>query len=64
MAAAEPLLGLLSAVLGLFMTRRSVKVASKQAWLAYALTISLRRPFTICVPPCGRAGMNTILLLA
>jgi len=41
MAAAGPLLGLLSAMLGLFMSRRSVKVASKQAWLAFVLTISL-----------------------
>ena len=41
MAAAGPLSGLFSAVLGLFMTRRSVKVASKQTWLAYVLTISL-----------------------
>jgi len=41
MAAAGPLLGLLSAVLGLFMARHSVKTASKQVWLAYVLTISL-----------------------
>jgi len=40
-AAAGPLLGLLSAALGLFMARRSVKVAYKQACLAYVLTISL-----------------------
>jgi len=40
MAAAGPLLGLFSAVLGLFMTRRSAKATSKQVWLAYVLTIS------------------------
>jgi len=41
MAAAGPLLGLLSAVLGLVAFRRKVKATSKQVWLAYALTISL-----------------------
>ena len=40
-AAAGPVAGLLSAILGLFMSRRSIKVTSKQAWLAYALSISL-----------------------
>ncbi|HKJ37865.1 MAG TPA: hypothetical protein VJ972_03760 [Anaerolineales bacterium] len=40
-AAAGPLAGLLSAVFGLVMSRRSVKVKSKQIWLAYVLTISL-----------------------
>jgi len=40
-AAAGPLAGLLSAVLGLVMSHRSVKAASGQVWLAYALTISL-----------------------
>ncbi len=39
--AAGPLLGLLSAALGLVMSSRSMKATSKQAWLAYALTISL-----------------------
>jgi len=41
MAAAGPLLGLFSAVLALFMSRRSANVASRQVWLVYALTISL-----------------------
>ena len=41
LAAAGPLAGLLSAIFGLVMTRRSVKVTSKQAWLAYVLSISL-----------------------
>ena len=40
-AAAGPLLGLLSAILGLVMSRRSVKITSRQAWLAYVLSISL-----------------------
>lgn len=40
-AAAGPLLGLLSAVLGLVMSRRSTRVTSKQIWLAFVLTISL-----------------------
>ena len=40
-AAAGPLLGLLSAVLGLVMSRRSIKVTSKQILLAYVLSISL-----------------------
>lgn len=40
-AAAGPLAGLLGAVLGLVMSRRSIKVTSKQVWLAYALTASL-----------------------
>ena len=40
-AAAGPLLGLLSAILGLVMSRRSVKNTSRQAWLAYVLSISL-----------------------
>jgi hypothetical protein len=40
-AAAGPLAGLLSAVLGLVMSRRSAKITSKQAWLAYVLAISL-----------------------
>jgi len=40
-AAAGPLVGLFSAVLGLVISRRSKKVTSKQAWLAYALTASL-----------------------
>ena len=40
-AAAGPLAGLLSAILGLVMLRRSVKITSKQTWLAYVLTISL-----------------------
>jgi len=40
-AAAGPLLGLLSAILGLVMSRRSVRVTSKQAWLAYTLSIAL-----------------------
>jgi len=41
MAAAGPLLGLLSAVLGLVMSHRSVKATTKQIWLAYAITVSL-----------------------
>lgn len=41
MAATGPLLGLLSAILGLVMSRRGVKATSKKAWLAYAITISL-----------------------
>ena len=41
MAAAGPLLGLLSAILGLIMSRRSVRVTSRQAWLAYTLSISI-----------------------
>jgi hypothetical protein len=40
-AAAGPLAGLLSAILGFFMARRSVSVTFKQGWLAYVLTISL-----------------------
>ena len=40
-AAAGPLLGLLSAVLGLVMSRRSMKVTSRQVWIAYVITISL-----------------------
>lgn len=40
-AAAGPLAGLLSAILGLVMARRSIKVTSKQVWLAYAFSISL-----------------------
>lgn len=40
-AAAGPLAGLLSAMLGLVMSRRSVKTTSKQVWLAFALTASL-----------------------
>ena len=39
-AAAGPLTGLLSAILGLAVSRRSIKVTSKQAWLAYTLSIS------------------------
>ena len=41
LAAAGPLLGLLSAILGLFVNRRSANPAAKQAWLAYVITISL-----------------------
>lgn len=41
LAAAGPLLGLLSAIPGLVMSRRSARVTSKQAWLAYTLSISL-----------------------
>jgi len=40
-AAAGPLLGLLSAIIGLAMSRRSVKVTSRKAWIAYVLSISL-----------------------
>ncbi|HSM72863.1 MAG TPA: hypothetical protein VK851_15080, partial [Anaerolineales bacterium] len=40
-AVAGPLLGLLSAVLGLVMSRRSMKVTSRQVWIAYVITISL-----------------------
>ncbi|HSG42826.1 MAG TPA: hypothetical protein VLA72_06700 [Anaerolineales bacterium] len=40
-ALAGPLLGLFSATLGLVMSRRSVKVTSRQAWLTYTLSISL-----------------------
>ena len=40
-AVAGPLLGLLSAVLGLVMSRRRKKITSRQAWLAFVLTISL-----------------------
>ena len=40
-ALAGPLLGLLTGALGLVMSRRSIKVISKQAWLAYTLSISL-----------------------
>lgn len=40
LAAAGPVLGLLSAVFGLFVTRRSVKPTVRQVWLAYALAIS------------------------
>jgi len=40
-AAAGPLTGLFSAILGLVMSSRSVKVTSKGAWLAYTLSISL-----------------------
>jgi len=41
MAAAGPLLGLLSAAFGLIISRRSKKVTSKQAWLVFVLAISL-----------------------
>jgi len=41
MAAAGPLLGLLSAMIGLVMFRRSTRVTAKQIWLAFVLTISL-----------------------
>jgi len=41
MAAAGPLMGLLGAMLGLVMLRRSKKATSKQAWLAFVLSISL-----------------------
>lgn len=41
MAAAGPLLGLFSAVLGLVLSRRSKQATSKQAWLAFVLTLSL-----------------------
>jgi len=41
MAAAGPLLGLLGAAFGLVMSRRSKKATSKQAWLAFVLSISL-----------------------
>jgi len=41
MAAAGPLLGLVSAVFGLVMSRRSARVTSKQIWLAFVLTVSL-----------------------
>lgn len=40
-AAAGPLLGLLSAALGLVMSNRSRKLVFKQAWLVYTLAISL-----------------------
>jgi len=40
-AVAGPLLGLLSAVLGLVMSRRSMKVSSRQVWIIYVITISL-----------------------
>jgi len=40
-AAAGPLLGLLSAIIGLIMSHRSTKNTSKQTWLAFVLTISL-----------------------
>jgi len=40
-AAAGPLLGLLSAALGLVMFHRITKITSKQIWLAFVLTISL-----------------------
>lgn len=40
-AAAGPLLGLFSAILGLVMFRRSTRVTSKQAWLAYIFSVSL-----------------------
>lgn len=40
-AAAGPLLGLLSAALGLIMSRKNIKVTSRQVWLAYVLSISL-----------------------
>lgn len=40
-AAAGPMAGLLSAILSLVMARRSIKVTSKQVWLAYTLAISL-----------------------
>jgi len=36
-----PLIGLLSAMLSLFMSHRSARVTSKQIWLAYVLSISL-----------------------
>jgi len=41
MAAAGPLLALLGAAIGLVTSRRSNKATSKQAWLAFVLTISL-----------------------
>jgi len=41
MAAAGPLMGLLGAVIGLVMLRRSKKATSKQVWLAFVLSISL-----------------------
>ena len=41
LAAAGPLLGLISAILGLIMSHQSAKVTPKQAWLAYTLSISL-----------------------
>jgi len=40
-AIAGPLLGLLSAILGLVMSRRSTKTTSNQMWLAYVMSISL-----------------------
>ena len=40
-AAAGPLTGLLSAALGLVISRRSKNATSSQAWLAYTLSISL-----------------------
>lgn len=40
-SAAGPLAGLLGAALGLVMMRRSVKIKSKQSWLAFSLASSL-----------------------
>ena len=40
-ALAGPLLGLLSAIFGLIMSRRNIKNTSKQTWHAFVLTISL-----------------------
>jgi hypothetical protein len=40
-AAAGPLVGLFSALLGLLMSRRSANAITRQAWLAYTLAISL-----------------------
>ncbi|HNB41633.1 MAG TPA: hypothetical protein PLG52_09035 [Anaerolineales bacterium] len=40
-AAAGPLLGFLSAILGLAMSRRSTKATAKQAWLTYTISIAL-----------------------
>ena len=37
----RPLTGVFSAILGLIMSRRNIKATSKQAWIAYTLTISL-----------------------
>lgn len=54
MAVVGPLLGLLSAVLGLVMSRRSRNFTSKQAWLVYTLAISL-----VAVLYYLRASMRT-----
>jgi len=40
-AAAGPLLGLFSAAFGLVISRRNIKAATKQVWLAFVLTTSL-----------------------